>query len=87
MSLPALLEGIEIPPAVGAAIIDLKARKAATSEFDQGERLAVLDAFCKERIAWGRAHMPKTAPRVDPALSDAAAVMFQASVFQRGMPE
>ena len=45
MSLPALLDGLDLPVEVGSAIVDLRQRKSLTAEFGHGQRSAVLDAF------------------------------------------
>jgi predicted nucleotidyltransferase len=86
MSLPALLAGVALPAGVAAALSELQRLKARTSEFGEGARVAVLDAFCAERIAWARANLPDAAPARDPALARAAAAVFQAAVFGRGPP-
>ena len=86
MSLPALLDGVALPADVAAAIVDLRARKAAGVEAGRGERIAALDAFCTARMAWAREHLPKTAPQPDAALVRAAEALFHASVFGLGAP-
>lgn len=66
MSLPALLDGVTLPADVAAAIVDLRARKAAGVESRKGERIDALDAFCTERIAWAGdrpEHRPGTEAR------------------------
>lgn len=87
MSLPALLDGVALPADVAGAIVDLRARKAAGVEAGKGARIAALDAFCTQRIDWARAHLPKTAQGVDPALRAAAEALFHASVFGLGPPQ
>jgi hypothetical protein len=86
MSLPALLDGVTLPADVAAAIVDLRARKAAGVEAGRGERIAALDAFCSARMAWARAHLPATAPQPDANLARAAAALFHASVFGLAAP-
>ncbi len=86
MSLPALLDGVSLPADVAAAIVDLRARKAAGVEAGKGARIAALDAFCTARMAWARAHLPGAAPAPDAGLARAAAAMFHASVFGHPSP-
>jgi uncharacterized protein len=87
MSLPALLDGVALPADVVSAIVDLRARKARGVEAGKGARIAALDAFCVARMEWARAHLPKTAQGVDPALRAAAEALFHASVFGLGPPQ
>jgi predicted nucleotidyltransferase len=86
MSLPLLLDGMELPRDVADAIVDLRRRKIASSEFGEGERIAVLDAFCSERIEWARARLGDGASGASAKLQRAAAGVFHASVFGKGMP-
>ena len=86
MSLPALLDGVSLAPDVAAAIVALRARKAAGVEAGKGARMAALDAFCEARMEWARAHLPGAAPGVDPALKRAAEALFHASVFGLAAP-
>ena len=86
MSLPDLLAGVRLPGDVAAAIGELQRRKSGTSEFGEGARVAALDGFCGERMAWARANLGPAAPARDPALARAAAAVFHAAVFGRGAP-
>jgi hypothetical protein len=86
MSLPALLDGVKVPEDVAKAIVELRQRRAAATEFGQGARIAVLDTFCAERIAWGRANLPKTALRLDPTLTRRASAVFRAAALGEGSP-
>lgn len=86
MSLPALLDGVSLPADVAAAIVELRARKAAGVEAGRGPRIAALDAFCVARMDWARAHLPAAAPVADPALRAAAEKLFHASVFGLAAP-
>ncbi len=86
MSLPALLDGLDLPTPLGNAIVDLRQRKSLTTEFGQGDRIAVLDAFCEERLAWGRAHLPASQAENGESLKHRASAVFHASVFGCGAP-
>ncbi len=86
MSLPQLLDGVELPRNVVAAIIGLRQTKSQTSEFGVGERVEALDAFCQERIRWALERLPKSQLRTDAALKSAAEAVFHASIFGREQP-
>lgn len=53
MNLPALVEGLELPPAVADALKALReAKQAATEGLGMGPRVPVLDAYMGEIMAW-----------------------------------
>jgi predicted nucleotidyltransferase len=84
MSLPLLLDGVTLPADVGAAIVSLRERKSTTNEFGMGEPIEALDRFCRERLSWAQARLPKATMRLSGAARRAAADVFHASVF--GLP-
>ena len=86
MSLPHLLDGVTLPDDVARAIVDLRQRKIASTEFGEGERIAALDAFCNERIAWARSHLGVGSGGASATLQRQAADVFHASVFGKAMP-
>ena len=84
MSLPLLVEGVALPRDVAQAIVALRERKSSTSEFGAGEPIAPLDHFCRERMAWARAQLGKSALRPSAAAQRAASDVFRASTL--GLP-
>ncbi len=86
MSLPMLLDGVELPADVGDAIVALRERKSTTNEFGTGEPIEALDRFCRDRLSWAETRLPKSAMRVSGAARRAAADVFHASVFALPAP-
>ncbi len=86
MSLPLLLDGVALPADVASAIVELRERKSATSEFGTGEPIAALDRFCRERLSWAETRLRKSALRVSGAARRAATDVFHASVFGLAAP-
>jgi uncharacterized protein len=86
MSLPQLVEGVELPGEVAAALVDLRQRKSATSEFGEGPRVATLDAFCRDRLAWAAERLQRAPLRADGGQRAEAEAIFRASVFGEPPP-
>ena len=86
MSLPALLDGVDLPRDTAAAIVALRERKSQASEFGRGLRIEAIDRFCFDRLEWARARLSKRELRPDAASKRLASEVFQASVFGRGDP-
>ena len=64
MSLPELLEGIELPADVHQFIAELVERKKVAKELGKGPRIPTLDRYIEGEIATARASLPKkTAPK------------------------
>jgi uncharacterized protein len=60
MNLQDLAAGVTIASELDAAIVDLLARKAEASEIGEGSRLAAIDAFVAEQLAWAQRQTRET---------------------------
>lgn len=68
MNLPRLLEDVRLPEATAQALADLQARKQAAGEaVGMGARIAAIDDYVREQMAWGLSQKALE-PRRDPAL-------------------
>lgn len=79
MDLPTLLTGIDLAPSLRAAIDDLLARKAISSEMGEGERISEIDRFVREEFRLAQAQAPRV-PTLDPSLIDKAQALFLRSM-------
>ena len=86
MSLPQLLDGVELPPDTASAIIDLRDRKSRVNEFGSGERIGAIDRFCSDRLDWARARLSKSSLQANAETKRAAGDVFRSSIFGREEP-
>lgn len=82
MSLPDLLEGMQLPQDVSSEIAMLRDRKKSQGEVGSGPRIPALDAFCEAQIEWSRANMPPRAEVPPPELNTQAEALFLKAVTQ-----
>lgn len=77
MNLQALVEGLPLAPDMVAEIERLLHLKAQAKEIGTGERVAVIDTYISDQIAWA-ATVEKSDP--DPGLAEDAQALFRAIV-------
>ncbi len=77
MNLQSLVEGLPLPPEMVLEIESLLRLKAQAKEIGVGQRVAVIDAYIADQIAWAET-VEKT--EADPALADDAEALFRAIV-------
>jgi uncharacterized protein len=78
MSLPELMQGLDLAEDFRAQVADLLARKAKSSEVGNGPRVAALDDYIGRELAWGRASPVE--PRTDPSVRAEAEELFRSIV-------
>ncbi len=87
MSLPDLLDGVDLPADVVRAIASLRERKLGQGEAGAGARIAALDAFCEAQMEWARGCMPLKAELASAEMRADAEGLFVRSVTQGVMLE
>jgi predicted nucleotidyltransferase len=83
MDLPALLRGMMLPAGAAHALEELRTAKRAASEIGEGPRIAALDAYIQDQMAWGLSAKGR-APRVDPDLAVRTEELFRRTVRGEG---
>lgn len=83
MDLPALLQGISLPPSVARDIDRLLALKAVSTELGEGDPLPAIEAWVEQEIATARFQVPEPPPE-DKALMTAAETLFRDIVLGTG---
>ena len=86
MALPALLAGGVAPSPVMADLEPMLAAKFRSSEIGQGPRVASLDAFIDDALAWGAAELARVPQGADPALTAALDALFVDTVLRDRSP-
>jgi hypothetical protein len=79
MDLPSLLDGLELPSDVAAALEALRQAKRLSSEVGIGPRIVVLDDYIEEQAQWGLKAKGRQ-PRPDPDLVAQSNALFRAAV-------
>jgi predicted nucleotidyltransferase len=82
MALPELLEGGVAPAGVIADLGPLLEAKLRSSEVGEGPRIASLDAFIDEALAWGGAEVAQVPQAPEPALTAELEDLFLRSVLR-----
>ncbi len=86
MSLPDLLDGVDLPADVAREIASLRERKLGQGEAGMGARIAALDAFCEAQMEWARGCMRPKAELASAEIRAGAEALFVRSVTQGAMP-
>jgi predicted nucleotidyltransferase len=80
MNLPQLLRDVRLPDATAQALVDLQARKQAAGEaVGMGARIAAIDDYVREQMAWGLSQKARE-PRRDPELWSRTEAAFRSLI-------
>jgi predicted nucleotidyltransferase len=82
MALPELIAGGALPAALEPIVEPLLAAKRAASELGEGPRVAELDAFIEDQLAWARERLATLGGLRRPGLAEAANELFRRAVLE-----